>query len=83
MHPYAWFLYFFMLMAAPLASILFFCSSWSKYKNSIPFTPEHDKYKKRLIVSAVVAGIVLAIFFTIMAIFGVTVFFANFGVKPV
>lgn len=81
MGAFTWFIYFFMLMAGPLVSILWFCSNWKKYKNTIPFTPEHDKYKKRVIVSAIVGGIVLAIFFTIMGIFGVTVFFKDFGVK--
>ena len=66
----------FMLVAGPVASILWFMFSWSKFKSCIPFTQEYEKKKVRLIVSAVVAGIMLAVFLTIMVIYGVTVFFA-------
>ena len=76
MSTFGWAVFFFMLVGGPLASILWFCFSWSKFKSSIPFTPEYRRKKIRLIVSAVVAGIVMAIFLTIMAIYGVTVYFA-------
>lgn len=65
-----------MLIGVPLAAILWLCSRWSKFKSSIPFTPEYDRNKKMLIGAAVLAGIVLTVFLIIMAIYGVTVFFA-------
>ena len=72
----AWLLYFVFLIGGPLASIVWFCLSWSRFKSTIPFTPEHKKRKTMLIISAVVAGVIVAVYLTIMAIYGVTVFFA-------
>lgn len=71
-----WILFFAMLIGCPLAGILWFCTSWSKFKSTVPFTPEHGKRKVMMIISAVFAGITLGAFLTIMAIYGVTVFFA-------
>lgn len=71
-----WIIMYFMLLGGPIASIVWLCSSWSKYKSTVPFTPEHDKQKTRVIVAAVVAGVIMTVFLTIMAIYGVTVFFA-------
>ena len=76
MSTIAWAIFFFMLVGAPLTSILWFCFSWSKFKSCIPFTAEYKKKKIRLIISAVVAGVTMAIFLTIMGIYGVTVYFA-------
>ena len=72
----AWLLFFLFLIGGPLASIIWFCMSWSKFKGSIPFTPEYKKRKGMLIVSAVVTGVIVAIYLVIMAIYGATVFFA-------
>lgn len=76
MSAMGWAIFFLTLVGGPLTSILWFCFSWSKFKSCIPFTPEYRKSKIRLIVSAVIAGIALAMFLIIMAIYGVTVFFA-------
>ncbi len=64
------------LLGLPLSSIIWLYICWNKYKETIPFTPEHDKKKVRLIIAAVVAGILVSIYIAIMAIYGVTVFFA-------
>lgn len=65
------------LVGAPLMSIIWLCLSWSRFKETVPFTPEHQKKKIRLIVAAVIAGIFLSIYVVIMAIYGVKVFFAD------
>lgn len=71
-----WALSFFMLIGGPFASILWLCISWSKYKSCVPFTPEYSRKKKWLIISAVVTSVVMTVFLTIMAIYGVKVYFA-------
>lgn len=68
--------FFASLILVPLASILWMCSCWNKFKTSIPFSAEYDKRKRRLIVSFVVLGIVMTIFAVIMALYGIFVFFA-------
>ena len=64
------------LLGLPLASIIWLYLSWNRYKETIPFTPEHKKKKIRLIIAAVLAGILVTFYAVIMAIYGVTVFFA-------
>ncbi len=64
------------LLGLPLASIIWLYLSWNRYKETIPFTPEHKKKKIRLIIAAVLAGILVTLYAVIMAIYGVTVFFA-------
>lgn len=64
------------LVGLPLASIIWLYLSWNRYKETIPFTPEHEKKKVRLIIAAVLAGILVGLYLVIMAIYGVTVFFA-------
>ncbi len=64
------------LIVVPLISIILLCISWSRFKETVPFTPEHSKKKVRLIVVAVFTGIVMAIYVTVMVIYGVKVFFA-------
>ena len=64
------------LLGLPLSSVIWLCLSWSRYKETVPFTPEHKKKKLRLIIAAVIAGILVSIYLVIMAIYGVTVFFA-------
>ena len=64
------------LILVPLLSIIWLCMSWSRFKETVPFTPEHRKKKVRLIIAAVITGIVMAIYVTIMAIYGVKVYFA-------
>ena len=76
MSAFGWAVFFFMLICGPLVSILWLCFSWSRFKSCIPFTPEYKSKKIQLILSAVVAGIIMAIFLTIMTIYGVTVYFA-------
>lgn len=76
MSTIGWAIFFFMLIGGPVASILWLCFSWSKFKSAVPFTAEYQRNKVRLIISAVVAGVVMAVFLTIMAIYGVKVYFA-------
>jgi hypothetical protein len=64
------------LILVPLFSIIWLCTSWSRFKETIPFTPERQKKKVRLITAAVVTGIVMAIYVTIMTIYGIKVYFA-------
>lgn len=65
------------LVAAPLISIIWLYLSWNRYKETVPFTPEHNKKKIRLIIAAVIAGIFVSIYVVIMAIYGVKVYFAD------
>ena len=65
------------LVAAPLMSIIWLCLSWNRFKETVPFTPEHDKKKVRLIIAAVIAVILVGIYLVIMGIYGVKVFFAD------
>lgn len=64
------------LIVVPLVSIILLCFTWGRFKETIPFTPEHSKKKKQLIVVAVMTGIVMSIYVTVMVIYGVKVFFA-------
>ena len=64
------------LLGLPLSSIIWLYISWNRYKETIPFTPEHEKKKVQLIIAAVLAGILVSLYVVIMAIYGVTVFFA-------
>ena len=64
------------LILIPLLSIIWLCLSWSRFKETVPFTPEHRKKKVHLIVAAVMTGIFVSIYLVIMAIYGVTVYFA-------
>ena len=66
------------LVVAPLTSIIYLYISWNRFKETVPFTPEHSKKKDRLIIAAVIAGIFLAVYIVVMAIYGVRVFFADF-----
>lgn len=65
------------LVAAPLISIIWLYLSWTRYKETVPFTPEHNKKKVRLIIAAIIAGIFVSIYVVIMAIYGVKVYFAD------
>ena len=65
------------LIAAPLISIIWLYLSWNRFKETVPFTPEHSKKKVRLIIAAVIAGIFVSIYLIIMAIYGVKVYFAD------
>lgn len=65
------------LIVVPLLSIIWLCVSWSRFKETIPFTPEHTKKKVMLITAAVFTTIVMTIYVIIMAIYGVKVFFAD------
>jgi uncharacterized Tic20 family protein len=65
------------LVLAPFTSIIYLCLSWSRFKETVPFTPEHSKKKVRLIIAAVLAAIFVGTYIAIMAIFGVKVFFAG------
>lgn len=64
------------LVGAPLISIIWLGISWSRFKETVPFTPEHTKKKTRLIIAAVICAIFVGIYLIIMAIYGVKVFFA-------
>jgi predicted secreted protein len=64
------------LVVAPLASIIWLYLSWNRFKETVPFTPEHDKKKRRFIIAAVIAGIFVCIYIVVMVIYGVKVFFA-------
>ena len=64
------------LLGLPLASVIWLYLSWHRYKETIPFTPEHKKMKIRLIIAAVLAGILVTLYAVVMAIYGATVFFA-------
>ena len=64
------------LLGLPLGSIIWLYLSWNRYKETIPFTPEHKKMKIRLIIAAVLAGILVTLYAVVMAIYGATVFFA-------
>ena len=64
------------LILVPLLSIIWLCLSWSRFKETVPFTPEHRKKKVRLIIAAVITGIFVGIYLVIMAIYGVKVYFA-------
>lgn len=66
------------LVAAPLISIIYLYMSWNRFKETVPFTPEHTKKKVRLIIAAAIAAIFVTIYIIIMAIYGVKVFFADF-----
>lgn len=65
------------LILVPLMSIIWMCLSWSRFKETIPFTPEHPKKKVMFIISAVITAIVMSIYLVIMGIYGVKVFFAD------
>ena len=65
------------LVAAPLTSIIWLYLSWTRFKETVPFTPEHQKKKVRLIIAAVIAAILVGIYLVIMGIYGVKVFFAD------
>ena len=65
------------LVVMPLTSIIWLYLTWNKFKETVPFTPEHSKKKRRLIVVAVITAIILAIYVVIMTIYGVKVFFAG------
>ena len=65
------------LVAAPLTSIIYLYLSWNRFKETVPFTPEHNKKKVRLIIAAVIAGIMVAVYGVIMGIYGVRVYFAD------
>ena len=65
------------LVVVPFLSIIWLYLCWTRYKETIPFTPEHDKKKIRLIIAAVIAGICVSIYVVIMAIYGVKVYFAD------
>ena len=71
----AW-LFLVALVAAPLVSIIWLYISWNRFKETIPFTPEHAQKKRRLVIAAVIAGVFVAIYVVIMVIYGVKVFFA-------
>ena len=64
------------LIILPVVSVIYLYISWNRFRAAVPFTPERDKQKVRLIIAAVIAGIVLSIFIAAMAIYGVKVFFA-------
>ena len=65
------------LIIIPLISIIWLCLSWSRFKETVPFTKEHTRKKVMLIIAAVITAIVMAIYITIMAIYGVKVYFAD------
>ena len=65
------------LIVVPLLSIIWLCMSWSRFKETVPFTPEHTKKKVMLIIAAVFTAIVMTIYVIIMAIYGVKVYFAD------
>ena len=65
------------LIIVPLISIIWLCLSWSRFKETVPFTPEHRHKKVMLIIAAVITAIVMAIYCVIMGIYGVKVFFAD------
>ena len=71
-----WAAIFAAFLGAPLISVIWLYLSWNRYKETIPFTPEHQKKKVRLIIAAILAGIFVGIYLVVMAIYGVTVFFA-------
>ena len=65
------------LVVAPLTSIIYLYLCWTRFKETIPFTPEHTKKKVRLIIAAVIAAILVGIYLVIMGIYGVKVYFAD------
>ena len=65
------------LILVALMSIIWMCLSWSRFKETIAFTPEHSKKKVMFIISAVITAIVMTIYLVIMGIYGVKVFFAD------
>jgi uncharacterized Tic20 family protein len=65
------------LVGAPLTSIIYLYLSWTRFKETIPFTDEYRKKKIRLIIAAVIAGILVTIYLIIMGIYGVKVYFAD------
>ena len=65
------------LVAAPLTSIIYLYLSWNRFKETVPFTPEHSRKKVRLIISAVIAAVFLVAYAIVMGIYGVKVFFAD------
>lgn len=65
------------LVVMPLTSIIWLYLTWNKFKETVPFTPEHDKKKRRLIVVAVITAIFIGFYVAVMAIYGVKVFFAG------
>ena len=65
------------LIIVPLISIIWMCMSWSRFKETVPFTPEHNKKKVMFIIAAVITAIVMIIYLVIMGIYGVKVFFAD------
>lgn len=71
-----WAVFFILLICVPFASIVYLVWCWNRYKETIPFTPENDKTKKRLILAAIIAGVCMTLYLTIMAIYGVKVYFA-------
>lgn len=71
-----WVIFFAALLGGPLVSVIWLLISWSRYKETVPFTPEHSKMKKRLTIAAIIAGIMVSIYIIIMAIYGVKVYFA-------
>lgn len=65
------------LIIMPVLSVIYLYFSWNRFRAAVPFTPERDKERIRLIIAAVITGIVLSIFVAAMAIYGVKVFFAT------
>ena len=65
-----------LLVAAPLASVIWLYISWNRMREAVPFTPEYSKRKVRLIIVAVITGILVSSYIAVMAIYGVKVFFA-------
>lgn len=65
------------LVAAPLTSIIWLYLSWNRFKETVPFTPEHKRKKIRLIIAAVIAAILVGVYLVIMGIYGVKVVFAD------
>lgn len=74
---FKWAVIFLAFLGAPLVSLVWLYLSWNRYKETIPFTPEHQRKKVRLIIAAILAGILVGIYLVVMAIYGVTVFFAE------
>lgn len=65
------------LIAAPVISVIYLYISWNRFREAVPFTPERTKQKIRLIIAAVIASIFVLVYIAVMAIYGVTVFFAK------
>ena len=65
------------LVVMPITSIIWLYLTWNKFKETVPFTPEHNKKKRRLIIVAVITAILVGYYVVVMAIYGVKVFFAG------